>query len=115
MTRGPTGHYVPVPSPGKPWRTFVPRPLPPDPPLALDADLHRLHEQATFAFGRLDGLAAVLPDADVFAPSFPTVTKAAEHLTRLGRVRELTGLKRNRVFACHAYLRVLNEDTGTIR
>jgi hypothetical protein len=56
-----------------------------------------------------------VPDADLFAPTFPTVTKALEHLTRLGLVRGVTGLKRNRVFAYSAYLRILSEDTGTIR
>jgi len=70
VTRGLTGHYVPIPSIGEPCRAFVPRPLPPDPPLALDVELHRLHEQATLALGRLDGLTAVLPDPDLFIHSY---------------------------------------------
>ena len=66
MKRGPTGHYVPVPSAGEDCRAFVPRPLPPEPPLSFDPELHHLHEQATLALGRLDGLVAVLPDPSLF-------------------------------------------------
>jgi Fic family protein len=42
-------------------RAFVPPPLPPDPPVRLDA-LQRLLEQANQSLGRLDGLASILPD-----------------------------------------------------
>jgi len=42
-------------------RAFVPPPLPPDPPVRLDA-LQRLLEQANQSLGRLDGLASVLPN-----------------------------------------------------
>jgi Fic family protein len=41
----------------------------------------------------------------------PPVTKAMENLARLGLIREVTGRKRGRVFAYHAYLRLLNADT----
>src|SRR6266540_5957545 len=66
MQRGLTGHFVPVSSPGETCRAFVPNPLPPDPPLTMDAELQSLHEQATLALGRLDGLTAVLPDPSLF-------------------------------------------------
>lgn len=46
-------------------RAFVPPPLPPDPPLRLDA-LQRLLEQANQSLGRLDGLASVLPNLPLF-------------------------------------------------
>lgn len=46
-------------------RTFIPPPLPPDPPLRLDG-LQQLLEQADQAVGRLDGLASVLPDLSLF-------------------------------------------------
>jgi len=46
-------------------RSFVPPPLPPDPPLRLDG-LQHLLEQANQAIGRLDGLASVLPDVSLF-------------------------------------------------
>lgn len=41
--------------------------------------------------------------------SFPTASKAVDVLTGEGIVRELTGGKRNRVFAYDEYLRILNE------
>jgi Fe2+ or Zn2+ uptake regulation protein len=43
--------------------------------------------------------------------SFPTVARAIEALEKLGIVREITGRKRERVFAYQAYLDVLNEGT----
>jgi Fic family protein len=46
-------------------RAFVPPPLPPNPPVRLDA-LQRLLEQANQSLGRLDGLASVLPNLSLF-------------------------------------------------
>jgi len=46
-------------------RAFVPPPLPPDPPVRLDA-LQHLLEQANQSLGRLDGLASVLPNLSLF-------------------------------------------------
>ncbi|WP_297904344.1 Fic family protein, partial [Metallibacterium sp.] len=43
------------------------------------------------------------------AVSYPTVARAIESLAALGIVRELTGRKRDRVFAYDRYLAVLNE------
>ena len=43
------------------------------------------------------------------AVSYPTVARAIESLATLGIVRELTGRKRDRVFAYDRYLAVLNE------
>lgn len=67
MQRGLTGHFIPLPSAGgeKP-RAFVPNPLPPEPPLIFDAELHELAEKAMLALGRLDGLTTVLPDSALF-------------------------------------------------
>ena len=47
------------------FRAYVPPPLPPDPPLALQSLLPLL-EQANQALGRLDGLASILPDPSLF-------------------------------------------------
>jgi Fic family protein len=47
------------------FRAYVPPPLPPDPPVKLEA-LHRLMEEANQALGRLDGLASILPDPSLF-------------------------------------------------
>ena len=49
---------------GEQVRAFIPPPLPPKPPVQLDA-LHRLLEEASQALGRLDGLASTLPDVSV--------------------------------------------------
>jgi len=71
MNRGLTGHYVPLPSAaGERARAFVPNPLPPDPPLVLDAELQELVEKAMLALGRLDGLTTVLPDPTLFLYSY---------------------------------------------
>ena len=71
MKRGPTGYLIPLPSAaGESARAFVPKPLPPEPPLALDADLQELIEKAMLALGRLDGLTAVLPDPSIFIYSY---------------------------------------------
>lgn len=71
MNRGLTGYYIPLPSAGgEKARAFVPKPLPPDPPLVLDTDLHELIEKAMLALGRLDGLTTVLPDPMLFIYSY---------------------------------------------
>ena len=46
-------------------RAFVPVPLPPVPPLRLDAPLQQGLEVATLALGRLDAISDLLPDEDL--------------------------------------------------
>ena len=46
--------------------------------------------------------------------TFPTVSKAVKRLEQLGIIREVTGRKRNRVFAYEAYLNILSEGTESI-
>jgi len=71
MKRGLTGHYVPLSSAGgERARAFVPHPLPPLPPLELDAEIQELLQNAMFALGRLDGLTTVLPDPAIFLYSY---------------------------------------------
>ena len=43
--------------------------------------------------------------------SFPTAGSAMDVLVSLGIAREMTGRRRNRVFAYDAYLAILNEGT----
>ena len=43
--------------------------------------------------------------------SFPTAAKAIENLVELGIAREITGGRRNRLFAYDAYLAILSEGT----
>ncbi|MGH9318987.1 MAG: Fic/DOC family N-terminal domain-containing protein [Vicinamibacteria bacterium] len=48
------------------FRAFVPAPLPPRPPVAVDAEMQGLLSSADLAVGRLDGAIQTLPDADFF-------------------------------------------------
>ena len=52
------------------YEAFMPKPLPPDPPLQWDAGLLRLLSDATAAVGRLDGMAGSLPNPDLFVASY---------------------------------------------
>ncbi|HVS65107.1 MAG TPA: Fic family protein [Thermoanaerobaculia bacterium] len=64
--RRKTGTYVRTTTAGETVDAFVPAPLPPTPPLDLDAELVERSERAHLAFGRLDGLASALPDPALF-------------------------------------------------
>ncbi len=66
MKRGVTGTYEVSTLAGERVRAFVPAPLPPDPPLTLEADLHDRLDAALLAAGRLDGVSALLPDLSLF-------------------------------------------------
>jgi Fic family protein len=67
MQRGPTGDYVLISTVGdEPVRAFVPRPLPPDPPLVIGDVMRNALDRALLALGRLDGATALLPDTRVF-------------------------------------------------
>lgn len=48
------------------YRAFIPEPLPPEPPLDLSGELHRLLSAADRALGRLDGSVLTLPNSDLF-------------------------------------------------
>lgn len=48
------------------YRAFIPAPLPPDPPIAVDDELQTLLSTADRALGRLDGSIRTLPDSDLF-------------------------------------------------
>ena len=66
MQREKTGHYEVWTSGGEEIRAFIPVPLPPAPPLMLEGRLRQTLEAATLALGRLDGVATLLPDPDLF-------------------------------------------------
>jgi Fic family protein len=61
------GRFVAQPSG---YGAFVPAPLPPDPPLALDGETLALLSQADVALGRLDGVVKVIPDPDFFVSMY---------------------------------------------
>jgi Fic family protein len=52
------------------YRAFVPASLPPDPPLAFDAQLATVLARAGTALGRFDGVAATLPNPDLFVAMY---------------------------------------------
>jgi cell filamentation protein, protein adenylyltransferase len=52
------------------YRAFIPRPLPPDPPILFDDELIGLLSMADLTLGRLDGASAILPNADLFVAMY---------------------------------------------
>jgi Fic family protein len=48
------------------YAAFYPKPVPPEPPLEVDASLQGLLDRANQALGRLDGITLLLPDPDMF-------------------------------------------------
>jgi Fic family protein len=52
------------------YRAFLPAPLPPKPAIQLAAPLSRLLSEADRALGRLDGVATVLPNTDLFVAMY---------------------------------------------
>ena len=70
MRRGGRGRYEVTRVGGEQVRAFVPAPLPPVPPLALDGPLQPALEAAALAVGRLDAVAALLPDQAFFLYSY---------------------------------------------
>lgn len=70
MKRGATGRYEVTSVAGEAVRAFLPRPLPPVPPLELDGARQLLVEQALLALGRLDSVSTLLPDPQLFLYSY---------------------------------------------
>ncbi len=66
MERTARGRYEITSAGGEQVRAFVPVPLPPTPPLALDGSLQQALEEAGLALGRLDGMSTFLPDHTLF-------------------------------------------------
>jgi Fic family protein len=70
MRRSATGSFVETTAGGESVRAFVPNPLPPEPGLAEEEGLQRLHQEALLAVGRLDGASTLLPDRSLFLYSY---------------------------------------------
>lgn len=66
MDREATGRYAASTAGGETVRAFVPHLLPPAPPLELTGERQALLERATLALGRLDSIALLLPDTQLF-------------------------------------------------
>jgi Fic family protein len=60
---GRSGNYVSQPTG---YRAFIPKPLPPDPPIQLGPELQRDLSNADRALGRLDGSVETLPHPNLF-------------------------------------------------
>ncbi len=61
--RDPAGRYV---TQAAGYRAFIPKPLPPEPPVNLAGPLRELLSEADYALGRLDGAILTLPNPDLF-------------------------------------------------
>ncbi len=60
------GTYVKsVPYGDEAYRAYIPKSLPPSPPLDIGA-LYPLIDRANIALGRLDGISRILPDTSLF-------------------------------------------------
>ncbi len=70
MNRLENGTYETTSVGGETVRAFVPRALPPSPPIDMDAALSRTMERALLACGRLDSVSALLPDPSIFLYSY---------------------------------------------
>ncbi len=70
MQRGETGRYQVTRFNGEQVRAFIPAPLPPDPPIALEGALLQLLEEALIAIGRLDSVSQLLPNPALFINSY---------------------------------------------
>jgi cell filamentation protein, protein adenylyltransferase len=70
MRRPPPGRYLTVAAAGESFKAFVPSPLPPDPPIVWSPALRRRFDDALLALGRLDALAAHLPNASLLLYSY---------------------------------------------
>src|SRR3954454_10353587 len=66
MRRAASGRYARSIGGGDTGRAFVPLPLPPAPSLQLTGERQGLLERATLALGRLDSIALLLPDPQLF-------------------------------------------------
>jgi len=52
------------------YGAFIPKPLPPIPPINMDEELTRLLSDSDRAVGRLDGITTVLPNPDLFVAMY---------------------------------------------
>lgn len=62
-----SGSYIKQPAG---YKAFIPKPLPPKPPLKIEGDLQNLLSTADMALARLDGMAEILPNMDLFIAAY---------------------------------------------
>ncbi len=66
MKRELQGRYVTISTVGEKAQAFVPKPLPPNPPIDWTPALRSKFDQALLALGRLDSISTFLPDISLF-------------------------------------------------
>jgi len=66
MNRDIQGYTIPQLFGDERYGSFVPHPLPPNPPIAWSNPLRSKFDQAILALGRLDSMATLLPDVTMF-------------------------------------------------
>lgn len=66
MKRQIQGRFKVTSTLGEKVKAFIPKPLPPKPPLMWSPELSVIFDQAALALGRLDTVAAFLPDVSLF-------------------------------------------------
>lgn len=66
MAQREAGSYVEADIQGLKTRAFIPQPLPPQPPIEWSAGLAERRDQANQSLGRLDGIARILPEKQLF-------------------------------------------------
>lgn len=67
LRRRQSGTYV---TQAQGYRAFIPKPLPPSPPVVIDDQLNEALARADRALGRLDGSIETLPHPDLFLSMF---------------------------------------------
>ena len=70
MKREDTGSYIKTSAGSERVDAFVPRSLPPEPPLVWNGNLAMLLAEASSSLGRLDGSARVLPNKELFIDAY---------------------------------------------
>ena len=66
MQRGLQGHFTTQTASVEPFRSFMPVPLPPDPPIEWTTELREKFDTALLTLGRLDSISLLLPDSSLF-------------------------------------------------
>lgn len=72
-----SGTYINNTTSPEPFKSYIPQPLPPNPPLNLNGEHYALLDQATLALGRLDGLTWQMPGDVVSLYTYFYVRKEA--------------------------------------
>jgi len=67
MAKNRTGTYITQP---EDYKAFIPKPLPPDPPLKIDPETIEILSKADTVIGRLSGIADTLPNPDLFVAMY---------------------------------------------